>query len=103
MNKLKNIFSQKLNVLHFSLVLIITSGLTVCLYAFSLIMGWLCCMEAPAGPSMYSNFTLLTIITIDLIILLLGLIVLFWNAVKKERLDFQKSYLIVGIMLTFFT
>ncbi len=99
MNDLKNIFSQKLNFLHFSLVLIITSGLTVGLYVLSLILGWLCCIEPAAGPRMYSNFTLLAMVTIDLVILLLGLFVLFRNAVKKERFDFQKSYLIVAIFL----
>jgi hypothetical protein len=99
MTRLKNILSHKLNVGHFSLVLLLISGLTIGLYVFSLLLGWLCCMEPPAGPRMYSNWTLFVLTTVDLMILMLSLFVLFRNAVKKERFDFQKSYLIVAIIL----
>ncbi len=99
MSKLKNILSYKLNVKHFLLVLTLTAGLTIGLFILSLIFGWLCCMEPAAGQRMYSNLTLFGLITTDLMILILGLIGLNQNAKKKEKTDFQKSYLIIGILL----
>lgn len=56
-------------------------------------------MEPPAGPRMYSKLTLFGLITADLLILMLGLYGLYRNAKKRERTDFQKSYLIIGILI----
>jgi len=99
MNKLRNIISQQLNAVHFALVLLLTVGLAIGLFILSLIFGWLCCMEPAAVPRMYSNLTLFGLITVDLLILVLGLYGLYRNAKKRERTDFQKSYLITGILL----
>jgi heme A synthase len=99
MSKLKTIVSYKLNVGHFLIVLLLSAGLTIGLFILSLILGWLCCMEPAAGPRMYSNLTLFVLITADLMILMLGLGGLYLNAKKKDRTDFQKSYLIIGILL----
>jgi len=99
MIKLKNILSQRLNALHFLLVLLLTVGLTVVLFILSLIFGWLYFIEPVAGPRMYSSLTLFGLITADLLILILGLYGLYRNAGKKQRADFQKSYFIIGILL----
>ena len=99
MNQLKNILSHRLNTGHFLLTLILIGALTIGLFILSLIFGWLCCMEPTAGPRMYSNLTLFGLITTDLLILILGLSWLYLNAKKKKRIDFQKSYFIVGLLL----
>lgn len=99
MNKLRNILSHRFNAGHFVLVLLLTGGLTVGLFILSLIFGWLCCMEPVAGPRMYSYLTLFGLITADLLILMLGLYGLYRNAKKRQRTDFQKTYLITGILL----
>jgi len=103
MTKLKKILSVKLNLEHFISVLILTIGTTIGLFILSIIIiGWLYFSEPSASPRMYSNLTLFNLLTIDLIILLLGLFTLYKCTEKKQTINFQKSYLLI-IFLTITT
>jgi len=56
-------------------------------------------MEPAAGPRMYSNLTLFWLLTADFLILLFGLYGLYQKAKKRERVDFQKTYFLIGVLI----
>lgn len=94
---------SKFQVRHFLIVLFLSSVFSIGLFILSFIIGWICCMEPAAAESMFSNFTLFAIFTIDLLIILILLLNRYRKVRMKGKLDYCKSYLIVGslIVLTY--
>jgi len=98
-NEFKNVMKQKFEILHFIISLSLMAVLVYGMFLLSFILGWLCCLESSSSLNMFSSFTIFGIFTIDLIILLLILISVYRYSKLKGRIDYCKSYLIIGLIL----
>jgi len=103
-NEFKTIINEEFKVFHFIVSFILISSLRYVLLMSSIVLEWLCCMEPAASSSMFSNFTLFGIFTIDLVMLFTVLRFFYKSAKLKLMFSYCKSYIIIGLflMITYF-
>ena len=100
-NEFKIIMQSELKFLHFVITLVLMTGLSIGVLVLEIIFCWL--YYPSFWSSSYSNVSssifLFGICTIDLILMILVLVILNKKAKKRNRLEYCKSYFIVGVIL----
>ncbi|WP_346882909.1 hypothetical protein [uncultured Algibacter sp.] len=97
MKKVKHLLNLKVNIYHLILRLGLMSLLVYGVLSF--ILTWLCCMWPCFGSSMFSDYAIIMVLTIDFVVLL-SVVVGFCKSAKQiEKITYCKSYLILGIIV----
>ncbi len=94
----RDTLKAKVSIGHLLISSLVLSGLVYGLFILSIVVGWTCCPEPAKSSTLFSDFTLFWILTVDLFLLLL-LLSRFYRISKQKKVSYSKSYLILGIGL----
>ena len=98
--ELIEIMSSRFNLAHFFLVLILLLGLSFGFFLFEIILLWLFCPKywSSSLPELYSNISIIGVYTLNLMVFLLILKMLYVGARRKLKTSYCKSYFLIGLI-----
>lgn len=99
LKEIETILSSKLNVRHFIFSLFLTIGVSIGFYILIFIFAWLNFSESSASSRMFSGTTIFMTFTVELLILVFVLYLLYANAKSKQNLSECKSYLALAVIV----
>lgn len=97
---IKTILKENTHYGHFIVTALLTFLFSYGLLNLSYILGWLCCMGPAAGSSMFTDMTLFWILTIDYVVIIIMLYLLFRYSSKRKQIARLKNYLIIWGVIT---
>lgn len=98
-NEFNVIMQSQIMFWHFIITLILVIGLSFGVFVLNFILSWLYFSESASSNSMFSEAVIFSIYTIDLILMILVLGMLYKKAKKRNRIEYCKSYFYVSVII----